>query len=657
MDTVPRTKSNDVYGNASLAVQQIYRDLLCREATPSEVSAGVAQINAGATSGAIASALTDSLTAEFHGVTGPIVRLYYSYFLRIPDTPGLKFWLQQLRLGNWNLIGISNFFAISAEFQQRYGSLDNIQFVNLIYQNILGRPADAGGLAIWVAELDSGRRSRGQVMLDFSESPENKANTKVRAKVIALYALFLGRDVGQAELDSWLAELASGAATVSRIGDLLVADTVFGNRFYDACVVSANLFTAPETLATQVSWNGCGTSGVGIQNAFEHVRARHFGTVRLTGPGAVVIERPLQLYSGLTLSGDPTNGQYGTRVIGVGLAADCISAGTYRHPNCRVIEVSAQQGSASTTISALDIIGNDTTRKITLALFISASRNVRIQNVRLIGASMGGVSIFRSQDVVMDKLALEMHRSGDARPEGGAGVWITQSNYVTLQYSSISGVQYYNAGSPQGDHNANNTSAPTMDLVAVYGGSRNRIQHNSISYGNTAGIYVAACEVTGTCDPVGKILARPLDVVVWNNDVSHFQQHGIDIANADRLVCVTNRVVNAGYAGIAVADSNDGQYRFNTLSESNRRPWIPGYQLGTLWFGRGSARNAVQQNDIYGTGTNFAVYFNARFPWDTVEYPNDPTANVITGNKLWSGTSGHFGGAINGNTIAPNTLF
>ena len=46
--------------------------------------------------------------------------------------------------------------------------------MNLLYQNVLGRAADAAGLATWTGVLAQGG-SRAGVVLDFSESPELKA--------------------------------------------------------------------------------------------------------------------------------------------------------------------------------------------------------------------------------------------------------------------------------------------------------------------------------------------------------------------------------------------------------------------------------------------------------------------------------------------------
>jgi hypothetical protein len=52
-----------------------------------------------------------------------------------------------------------------------YGSLTDARFVELVYSNVLGRVADAGGSGHWQAQLAAGL-SRGQMMIGFSQSGE-----------------------------------------------------------------------------------------------------------------------------------------------------------------------------------------------------------------------------------------------------------------------------------------------------------------------------------------------------------------------------------------------------------------------------------------------------------------------------------------------------
>jgi hypothetical protein len=104
-------------------------------------------------------------------VQGQATRLYSAYFLRTPDLSGLRFWVGRLQ-GGTSLQSASQFFAESSEFQTRYGSLDNGQFVDLVYENVLGRAPDAAGRDHWVNGLSTGRYQRGGVMVGFSESDE-----------------------------------------------------------------------------------------------------------------------------------------------------------------------------------------------------------------------------------------------------------------------------------------------------------------------------------------------------------------------------------------------------------------------------------------------------------------------------------------------------
>ena len=63
----------------------------------------------------------------------------------------------------------------SPEFQARYGALNNTQFVAQLYANVLDRAPDSGGLAYHVGHLNAGM-TRADVLVGFSESPENQAN-------------------------------------------------------------------------------------------------------------------------------------------------------------------------------------------------------------------------------------------------------------------------------------------------------------------------------------------------------------------------------------------------------------------------------------------------------------------------------------------------
>ncbi len=107
--------------------------------------------------------------------SGSVYRLYQATLNRDPDSGGFEGWSERLADGA-SLQSISANFVGSPEFQAAYGTLSNAAFVDLLYQNVLGRPADAAGAAQWIGQLNQGV-SRSQVVLGFSESQEFITNT------------------------------------------------------------------------------------------------------------------------------------------------------------------------------------------------------------------------------------------------------------------------------------------------------------------------------------------------------------------------------------------------------------------------------------------------------------------------------------------------
>jgi hypothetical protein len=106
---------------------------------------------------------------------GQAYRLYQAVFDRAPDKAGISYWIKQLENGI-SLESIASGFIKSAEFVKSYGAnVSNTNLINACYQNVLDRPADAQGLAYWVARLSNGT-SVAQVLAEFSESVENIQN-------------------------------------------------------------------------------------------------------------------------------------------------------------------------------------------------------------------------------------------------------------------------------------------------------------------------------------------------------------------------------------------------------------------------------------------------------------------------------------------------
>ncbi|WP_298872733.1 NF038122 family metalloprotease [uncultured Bradyrhizobium sp.] len=122
-----------------------------------------------------------------------IARLYSAALGRAPDQGGLFAWedlyasgitqtaksagiyvaLAQTSVGG---LSIAGGFTHSAEFQDRYGSLDDSGFVGQLYQNVLNRSPSGAEVGAWL-NLMHGGESREMVLVGFAESVENIAKT------------------------------------------------------------------------------------------------------------------------------------------------------------------------------------------------------------------------------------------------------------------------------------------------------------------------------------------------------------------------------------------------------------------------------------------------------------------------------------------------
>lgn len=128
----------------------------------------------------------------------PAIRLYLTYFRRIPDYDGLVYWVTSFQNG-LPLADISNLFRQSEEFIATYGDLNEQDFVHLVYNNVLGREPDQQGFEYWVNQLQQGM-PWGDMMIGFSESAEYRSDSRNRVNVINLYRGLLQRVPSEAEM-------------------------------------------------------------------------------------------------------------------------------------------------------------------------------------------------------------------------------------------------------------------------------------------------------------------------------------------------------------------------------------------------------------------------------------------------------------------------
>lgn len=108
-----------------------------------------------------------------------IGRLYEAGLGRSFDDPGLNYWIDTYQTGV-PLDDVAESFLLSDEFEFNYGdayALPPEEFVDVMYDNVLGREPDPAGFNYWVDILDSGFADQEDILISFSDSPENFAQS------------------------------------------------------------------------------------------------------------------------------------------------------------------------------------------------------------------------------------------------------------------------------------------------------------------------------------------------------------------------------------------------------------------------------------------------------------------------------------------------
>lgn len=112
---------------------------------------------------------------------GAAYMLYQAAYDRTPDAAGLGYWIDRLDKGANIVTDVAEYFVNYApEFTQLYGANPTTsQYVDLLYSNVLNRPANLGGdvgYLYWENQLNSGQMSEAFVLASFANSLENVAN-------------------------------------------------------------------------------------------------------------------------------------------------------------------------------------------------------------------------------------------------------------------------------------------------------------------------------------------------------------------------------------------------------------------------------------------------------------------------------------------------
>ncbi|MEO1598976.1 MAG: DUF4214 domain-containing protein [Pseudomonadota bacterium] len=111
-------------------------------------------------------------TADTASIEAAVGRLYEVALGREADADGLTFWSGVVADGA-DIADVADAFADAFFFDDEVGdALDDEEFVAGLYQNGLGREADADGAAFWLDLLDEPSIDRGDLLMAFADAEE-----------------------------------------------------------------------------------------------------------------------------------------------------------------------------------------------------------------------------------------------------------------------------------------------------------------------------------------------------------------------------------------------------------------------------------------------------------------------------------------------------
>ncbi|MCQ2534323.1 MAG: DUF4214 domain-containing protein [Clostridia bacterium] len=170
----------------------------------------------------------NSSAAANSGVNDFVSRCYYIALGRSPDYAGLTGWTNKLESGEACGVSITYGFVNSPEFQN--AGFTNSEYVEKMYNMLLGRSSDVAGKASWVTQLDAGR-SKEDIFSGFANSEEffnlcasygiysgyyisgsgMERNAAINGFVDRLYSICFGRHGDISGQGGWVMNLANGS--------------------------------------------------------------------------------------------------------------------------------------------------------------------------------------------------------------------------------------------------------------------------------------------------------------------------------------------------------------------------------------------------------------------------------------------------------------
>lgn len=196
-------------------VEDLYRSVLGRDGSQTEVDAWTSVLQGGAATTSVANSFLKSI--EYRGLQ--VDQLYLTLLNRPSDSVSRAIWVNRLEAG-LSLDELCVNFVTSPEYFALAGSAS--AFIDELYIDLLDRPADAAGKSAWLAAMGSDALP-SEIARAFLRSAEGAAGL-----VDAFYLHYLRRAADVASRSAFAGQLQSGDKT----SEQLILDFLASNEYY-----------------------------------------------------------------------------------------------------------------------------------------------------------------------------------------------------------------------------------------------------------------------------------------------------------------------------------------------------------------------------------------------------------------------------------------
>lgn len=216
------------FATPSALVRQQYLDFYGRVADAGGVTYWTSKLTSGAkTIPGVIDAFLHS--TEFGRSVAPVARLTLACFSAPPAFDDLMAWAAKVKAGT-TLAKVAAEVCAKPEFAGRYDRIGHVDWLPMIFREVLGRAPTAAETADLVPRLRSGALMRATLMADLANRPEAVLRYQAQVEVLMTYAGLLRRKPDASGWTYWVAKVRGGTS-IQRLIAQFFASAEYRRRF------------------------------------------------------------------------------------------------------------------------------------------------------------------------------------------------------------------------------------------------------------------------------------------------------------------------------------------------------------------------------------------------------------------------------------------